>query len=168
MKKEYLLILPTLIIAFGAYIIAYNYDESVHFRLRDYFIDTAENHRTVFMFIEANKYDSVAIWNNSINVLSKHKLIDSNSSQILVAYYYSNTDKYYLPENIKAGLKRRFPLKEGIESKFDYFPNGYIFTGTNSKTKLLLRNRLMESQSLIKAPVTKPKPQFKAKNILKN
>lgn len=120
------------------------------------------------MFVEVNKYDSLSIWENSNLILDEHDFVKDFQKQILIAHYYQKSDSTILPENIKSGLKKRFPLKLNIEEKFDYYPNGYIFTGTNTPNKLRLKNKVLESKSLIKAPITKPKPEYKARNILKN
>lgn len=150
-------------------IIGFSYYEFMRpkYNVVDFFTDSTDKAKIVFMFVEVNSLNDNFLYNVSRNLKADHPSMTNNPPgmlSILVAHYYQIEDTVPPGENMLRRLESFNPQNSDLKNKLDFIENAKVYTGANKKVPSFV----MPMDTLFPAPIFVPKKGVKAKDVLKS
>lgn len=135
------------------------------YEIVDYFIDTSDYGKMVFMFIETESTSEQYLKYVAETIFSTHPDLQHSDSMliVMVAHFFSRADTAVPPGEVIEKLKSDYPNTSGLEKRLDYIPAGYVYTAFSRQ----IPDLGLPQDSLFKTAVFVPKLGIKARDVLK-
>lgn len=135
------------------------------YEITDYFIDTSDYGKIVFMFVETSSKNEKYLQFAAETIFSTHPDLEEKDSMlvVLIVHFFSRESAEEPPNEVIAKLRADYPHAKDLEARLDYIPDGFVYTAFSREVPGLD----VPQDSLFQLPIFVPKLGIKARDVLK-